>query len=108
MRLTLADAMVRGEEAEEVGLDTRSDESASTAQQHVLEAEQYVADLKRILEELVRDKHPAQADLARRVLRTLEESLTLAREHLAREQAKLARETAGWSRHIEVPDPNDA
>jgi hypothetical protein len=42
------------------------------------------------------------------VLRTLEESLTLAREHLAREQAKLARETAGWSRHIEVPDPNDA
>jgi hypothetical protein len=100
--------MVRDQGVEEMALGTRSDESASTAQQHVLEAEQYVADLKRIVEELVRDKHPAQAELARRVLRTLEESLTLAREHLAREEAKLAGEPARWNRQVEVPDTDEA
>ena len=66
----------------------RPDEDAlSRTRRHVDEAEQHVADLKRIIEELVRDKHSAQAELARRVLGTLEQSLMLAREHLAREEA---------------------
>jgi hypothetical protein len=67
---------------------------ASTAQRHVIEAEQHVADLRRILEELLRDKHAAQAEVARRVLHTLEESLRLARDHLARERERPAAGTA--------------
>ena len=77
-------------------MDERSDEdAASTAQRHVIEAEQHVADLKRILEELLRHRHTAQAEVARRVLHTLEVSLALARDHLAREQDKIARGIAG-------------
>jgi hypothetical protein len=69
-------------------LDKRPDEDAlSMTRRHVNEAEQHVADLRRIVEELVRDKHAAQAELARRVLSTLEQSLMLAREHLAREES---------------------
>ncbi len=56
----------------------------STVQRHVIEAERHVADLKRIVDEMVRDKHPKQAELARRLLHTLEESLALARDHLDR------------------------
>lgn len=68
-------------------MDKRSDEDAlSRAQRHVIEAEQHVANLKRVLKELVRDKHLKQAETARRVLSTLEESLALARDHLAREK----------------------
>ena len=78
-------------------MDKQSDEDAlSTTQRHVIEAEQHVADLKRILQELLRDRHTAQADVARRVLQTLEESLTLARDHLAREEKKIARGTTAW------------
>jgi len=74
-------------------LDERSDEDAlSKTQRHVIEAEQHVANLRRIVEEMVRDKHPEQAEMARRVLRTLEESLALARDHLAREE----RSRSGW------------
>ena len=73
-------------------MDTPSDEDGlSTAQRHVIEAEQHVADLKRILDEMIRDKHPVQAELARRVLHTMEESLALARDHLDREVKKAAR-----------------
>lgn len=63
-----------------------NEDSVSMARRHVTEAERHVADLKRILEELVQDKHPEQAELARRVLRTMEDSLRLAQDHLAREQ----------------------
>ncbi len=81
-----------GMNGEEVRMDERSDQDAlSTVRRHVIEAEQHVADLKRIIEEMVRDKHPKQAEMARRVLRTLEESLALARDHLAREQEKVKR-----------------
>ena len=80
-----------GEELQEVGLNGESDEDQlSTAQRHVIEAEQHIADLSRILEELVRDRHAEQAELARKVLQTLEESLRLARDHLAREKKKIA------------------
>ena len=79
-------------------MEKQSDEDAtSTAQRHVIEAEQHVADLKRILQELLRDKHTAQAEVARRVLQTLEESLALARDHLAREEQKIARGSASWN-----------
>jgi hypothetical protein len=72
-------------------LDNGSDkDQASTAQRHVIEAEQHIADLHRILEELQRDRHTQQAELAGRVLRTLEESLRIARAHLAREREKIA------------------
>jgi hypothetical protein len=82
-----------GEEIQEVRLNRESDEDqVSTAQRHVIEAEQHVADLSRILKEMVRDRHAEQAGLARKLLQTLEESLRLAREHLAREKKKL---TAG-------------
>jgi hypothetical protein len=72
-------------------LTNKSEESPlSVAQRHVIEAEQRVADLKRILKELLRDRHAVQAEMAGRVLHTLEESLRLARDHLAREQEKTA------------------
>jgi hypothetical protein len=76
-------------EIREIGLNERSDEAdLFRVQRHVIEAERHVADLKRIVEELVRDKHPVQAEMARRVLRTLEQSLALARDHLAREEQR--------------------
>lgn len=75
-------------EIEEVGMGERSDEDdLSRVQRHVIEAEQHVADLKRIVAEMARDKHHKQAEMARRVLRTLEQSLALARDHLVREEA---------------------
>jgi GAF domain-containing protein len=81
---------------QEVGLNKPSHEDElSKVQRHVMEAEQHVADLKRIVEELLRDKHTAQAALARRVLHTLEESLALARDHVTREEEKVTRGTAG-------------
>lgn len=60
----------------------------STARQHVVQAEHHVAHQRRIVEELVRRKHLRQADMAQRVLHTLEDSLKLAQEHLAREEEK--------------------
>lgn len=77
-------------------MDKKTEESSlSMTQRHVIEAEQHVADLRRILEELLRDRHATQAAMARRVLQTLEESLRLARDHLAREEEKIAPKAAG-------------
>ena len=53
------------------------------ARRHVTEGEQRVARQKTIVERLVKDGHePRAVDKARLVLRTLEHSLRLAKEHL--------------------------
>ena len=79
-----------------VGLNQRSDEDTlSRLRRHVAEAEQHVADQKRIIEKWVGGGHTVQADLARRVLVTLEESLTLARDHLSREQKRASAKERG-------------
>ncbi len=61
----------------------------ATARRHVAEAEQHIADQRNIIEHLERNRHSAQAAIARRVLSTLENSLRLAQEHLAREEQKV-------------------
>ena len=56
----------------------------SVARRHVAEAERHVADQMRILYELERDGHWQLAAQARALLTTLENSLRLAREDVAR------------------------
>lgn len=74
--------------------------SVATAQRHVIQAEQHVARVGRIIDRLSQDKHQALAETARLVLQTLEHSLRLAEEHLAREEQK-----AGTGRKVDAtPD----
>jgi hypothetical protein len=68
-----------------------SDSPVAVAERHVAEAEQRVARQRRLIEELVRDKHLVTAEQARKVLRLLEDSLRLARIHLELERAHYGR-----------------
>ena len=96
MRFCSVRVMSCGRTARRWGLEKGTGESSlSMAQRHVIEAESHVADLRRILDELLRDRHAAHAELAGRVLHTLEESLRIARDHLAREEDKAAPGSAG-------------
>ena len=58
------------------------------ARRHVAEGERHVADQTRIIAELERDGHSQLAANARKLLGTLEASLRLAREDLARIEAE--------------------
>ena len=72
-------------------MEKQSDRDAlSKIRRHVVEAEWHVAKLRRIVEKMVRDEHPRQAEMARRVLQTLEHSLALARDHLSRKEQSAA------------------
>ncbi|MBX6745165.1 MAG: hypothetical protein IRY87_24285 [Acetobacteraceae bacterium] len=62
------------------------EDALAQAERHVREAEGHIAHQLRIIEELDRDDHPRAAAMAREVLRTLQRSLELAREHLRLEQ----------------------
>ena len=59
------------------------------AREHVADGERRVADQRRLLAELSRDGH--STDAAERLLRTLEDTLQIMRDHLAVEEL-LARE----------------
>ena len=62
------------------------EDALARAERHVREAEEHVAHLVGIVEELDRDNHPEAADRARKVLATLRQSLKLSRDHLRRER----------------------
>lgn len=72
----------------------------ATARRHVAEAEQHVAHMRRIVEQLAQGKNPALAETARHVLQTLEDSLRLAQDHVDREERN-----AGAARKV---DPDQA
>ena len=60
----------------------------SMAQRHVIEAEEHVARQNALIKDLERDTHAKAAEQARVVLRTLQQSLELARDHLRRERIR--------------------
>lgn len=62
------------------------EEALAQAHRHVLEAESHVAHQLKLIEELERDGHNRMVAQAQSVLRTLQHTLDLAREHLRLEQ----------------------
>jgi hypothetical protein len=57
------------------------------AERHVREGEERIARQEALIRELDRDGHPATAEMGRKVLVTLNESLGLARAHVVRLKA---------------------
>ena len=58
-------------------------------ERHIVEGEARVARQGELVRRLERD-HPERAEVARRILETLRETLKLGRQHLERERAKIA------------------
>ncbi|MDO9714294.1 hypothetical protein [Paracraurococcus lichenis] len=62
-----------------------------TARRHVAEGEARCARQAEILREMITDDHPQAAEMARRVLANLENTLETSREHLRLEETEAAR-----------------
>jgi hypothetical protein len=59
----------------------RNEAPLEMAERHVAEAERHIERQRKLLEELIRDKHERMLGHARKVLEVLEQSLKLARVH---------------------------